>query len=970
MIPKILTLGSLSFIMKINIIVFLIINIGFILPINSQNIGDTGVATDSIFWNAVKILSSKPDSAISILKVASKEYFDQCNLARYNLCYQGIATAYQKLNNIEEEEKFRFYAYSMKTNYLAEIPGYCASSALNLGIFYSRMGNYQKALDYTNESLKIIKSITAPEDTIEYLKSFANTYSSLSSYYLRIGNYEDAKNIGTKAITLSMSSYGLNAPQTQLKINNLAAALFFAQDYFHAKSLFLKNLAIIESSDLKGKGTRHEYDCLHTLAFIYIKTAQPDSAKILINAIEKLPKIKPGYRPRVLHQIKGEYYLLVDSTEKALRDFKISVALREKEYTGNESINFLMDAYQTLASTYLLLNHPDSALQTYQSALKKLTLTPQSPTTPYPLLAVPILDGKAQAHIGRYHQTQQQPDLDTALWCYLIADSLVDKARDRLQNESSKLFFSQKSRPIYERAIRFCLMMHAKTGEPQYLEKAFSFSERNKATLLFQSLQDAGAKLAAGLPDSLLEQERNLKVDIAFYQNKIFEAEQKQTAADSARLTSWRQILFDREEAYRSFSESLEKRYPAYHQLKYDHRIVEVAEIQQQLSGSQMLLAFFEGDSAVYAFAIDRQGIMVHEVPRDSLLDKQIRQLLSSLQQPQKGLKGLTAFARPAHQLFARFLQPLIGEKSPDQLILIPDGQLSYLPFELLLRSSPDLSSLDDRQADRQYRHLPYFFRETSTRYAYSATLLFSNPYRPRARRNEVAAFAPAYSGPWSLVHNQPQAKAVAAMMGGTAFTGEQVNKARFLEAAPDFSVLHLAMHGEPDLYSPLRARLLFAGDDTAAANSLYAYEIYNLNLNAKMAVLAACESGYGKLEQSEGIYSLARAFRYAGCPSVVSSLWKADGQATIELMQGFYAALEEGASKSEALRAAKQQYLETASNAALHPYYWAGFVVIGDDGAIVAGGSWWWVVGLLLVGGGIGFGLTYSKRKERMRGV
>ena len=201
---------------------------------------------------------------------------------------------------------------------------------------------------------------------------------------------------------------------------------------------------------------------------------------------------------------------------------------------------------------------------------------------------------------------------------------------------------------------------------------------------------------------------------------------------------------------------------------------------------------------------------------------------------------------------------------------------------------------------------MPYLFRSHALRYGYSATLLFGYPLQPKAKKHTVAAFAPAYQGVWRLSHNQPQAKAIAGMMGGQAFIGSQADKGSFLQAAPDFRVLHLAMHGEPDVYSPLRARLLFAGGDTSEQASLYAYELYNLRLHARMAVLAACESGYGKLEQSEGIYSLARAFRYAGCPSVVSSLWKADGQATTDLMEAFYQALEKGYSKSEALQKAR----------------------------------------------------------------
>ena len=93
----------------------------------------------------------------------------------------------------------------------------------------------------------------------------------------------------------------------------------------------------------------------------------------------------------------------------------------------------------------------------------------------------------------------------------------------------------------------------------------------------------------------------------------------------------------------------------------------------------------------------------------------------------------------------------------------------------------------------------------------------------------------------------------------------------------------------------------------------MYAHEIYQLDLNADLVVLSACETGYGKFNQGEGVMSLARSFMYAGTPSLVVSLWQVNDQSTAIIMQLFYEKLEKGMPKDIALRQAKLEYLKNA---------------------------------------------------------
>ncbi len=885
--------------------------------------------------------------------ISAQEFFfkDQNweNMVRANL---GLMLLYNKSGEYEKYRKISHENYAIANQYLGEATQLYTLSLNNLASYYFIVADYEKAIQiYLDVQLRF---------SIDKAKNCENMYKvlrSIGTSYQKVGDFHNSLKSNYSSMNTLEACDLLPEEKKQAEraivLINIGAIQSELKDFSNAKENLSEAIEILKNT-YPNIHQRTDYlrNAYYELADVFLNLNKFEELNHLLPILDSLEKVSSKKKYQLKYQILSDLNINQGNYAEAEILLKETHQLRCKYFENRPDHPRLAESMYDLLKVQLILHKYDTCLLNAKEALEYCYFQ----NSPYPLIAVPILDAKAQALIGRYHQNIDQSDLDSAFWCYLAADSLIDSARDRLQNKDSKLFFSQKSRPIYERAIHFCLMMYKKRGDPVFLEKAFYFSEQSKATLLFQSLQDTGAKLAAGLPDSLLKKEHDLKVDIAFYQNKIFEAERKPSKVTSTQLIEWRQILFDSEEAFRRLTKALEEQYTDYYQLKYEHKIITAMEVQRKLKRGQLLIEFFEGDSTIFLFAIGKKGMQVHEIRHDTVFDQQLDGLLRSLQQPQKGLEGLQNFTLPAHTIYKQLLAPVLSGQDVEHLIIVPDGQLSYLPFELLLQVPVDIIDLDDRYAERQFRNLPYLFRDAETRYAYSATLLLANPYQPKAYKHEMAAFAPAYTGNLFLAYNQPQAEAVARLMGGRVFKGPQADKQIFLQNAPDYRVLHLAMHGEPNLYSPLRSRFLFAGEDTAKASSLFAYELYNLKLNAQLTVLAACESGYGKLEQGEGIYSLARAFRFAGCPSIVSSLWKADGQATQALMEAFYEELDNGSSKAAALQTARVTYLVGAPNGQLHPYYWANFVMIGDNTPIDGQWSWWWfVLGFILIGGFLG---------------
>ncbi len=183
-------------------------------------------------------------------------------------------------------------------------------------------------------------------------------------------------------------------------------------------------------------------------------------------------------------------------------------------------------------------------------------------------------------------------------------------------------------------------------------------------------------------------------------------------------------------------------------------------------------------------------------------------------------------------------------------------------------------------------------------------------------------------------------------------FKGKQATEHQFKANAKNYNIIHLAVHGQANTTNPNNNRLVFRPEsDSVEDGSLYSYELYNLQLQADLAVLSTCESGMGKFQPGEGVYSLARGFAYAGCPSVVMSLWKVDDLQTARIMPDFYRTLFAGDTKDDALRTAKLRYLRTTNSYHAHPYFWSAFILEGNASSVIdyQASIWaFWIIALL----------------------
>ena len=164
-------------------------------------------------------------------------------------------------------------------------------------------------------------------------------------------------------------------------------------------------------------------------------------------------------------------------------------------------------------------------------------------------------------------------------------------------------------------------------------------------------------------------------------------------------------------------------------------------------------------------------------------------------------------------------------------------------------------------------------------------------------------------------------------------FEGNQATERKFKAIAENYDVIHLAMHTIIDNKNPMYSKLAFVDvRDSTEDGLLNTHEIYNMNFKAELAVLSSCSSGDGQMYKGEGVISLARGFSYAGCKSIVMSLWEVEDESSVKIMSYYYRELKTGKSKNEALHDAKLKFLKEAGPVKAHPYFWSTFIGIGDQ--------------------------------------
>jgi CHAT domain-containing protein len=570
--------------------------------------------------------------------------------------------------------------------------------------------------------------------------------------------------------------------------------------------------------------------------------------------------------------------------------------------------------------------------------------------------------------------------LKMALAAYDLSIRTIHLIRNGYQNHESRLFLSENEHPVYSDAVEVAVRLYERTGERQYFEKGFEFSERSRSADFQSMLRELKAKEFSGLPDSLLVQETELKGEIAAYENFIFN-EKSNPQPDIKKINQLKEKEFILTRNYQQMMSLVEEKYPQYYRYKYADPIISVQKIQQSLARREAFIEYFINENKrskikeLYTFVITDSEYRILRSPLNRNFNESVDQLLSFIKDGMV-LKTRKAdylkYTRNAHYLYKTLIEQVVTYMDNYRLVIVPDDKLSYLPFDAFLASEADSTKMD-------FRNLDYLVHHHAISYTYSATLLYYYFQNSIKSTNRIGAFVPFYNDDSGhsdtdddklppLPGAEAEVRGVTGLLNGDQFTGSKATKQAFMQNSGYYDILHLAMHTILNDTLPLYSKMVFSTDESDRSDrTLNTFEIYNLKLKAAMVVLSGCNTGSGRLQKGEGVMSLARAFLYAGCPSIIMTLWNVEDVSSASVMIDFYQNIKNGYSKDEALKKAKISYIEQADPMKAHPYYWLGYVSVGNQSPLFKTKAGYFAGLIIFVFLAILFEKWYFKRKKRI---
>ncbi|HYO91684.1 MAG TPA: CHAT domain-containing tetratricopeptide repeat protein, partial [Pyrinomonadaceae bacterium] len=653
------------------------------------------------------------------------------------------------------------------------------------------------------------------------------------------------------------------------------------------------------------------------------------------------------------------------------------------------------------APNYEYIGRVYTATGEYRSALSYL----QSALAVYTRSANPKEAARVRAMMGQIYQQQGEPEQarrtyrqalesftnlsdrvhQAAVLCALgrleLKGGNYDAAEDYLRQSieatenirriptSSDLTsaFSASVHDRYESYIE-CLMRKAELQPTEGLSiRAFEISELARARSLAEMLQATGTILA--IPDApLAAEEKSLRQSLRVKENYKVALLGRQSYSKEA-LDALNEELARLEAQYRKVMETIRERYPSYEQIT---RPVawDLRRIQEQVIADDdtVLLEYSLGVEKSYAWVVTRSGMTGYELASRGSINEaaqRVYKLLASL----PGTTNESELSEATENLGRLILSPVAADLKKRRVIVVSDGALNYIPFQVLpspsgagepfvttheIVNAPSASILGQLREETARRDAPakvlaafgdpvfassYAQRKDESGGEQTASVPERQSERPERAVRDLQISADKLDP--SLIQPLFYARRELSNLGRVV-SGDEIVMAAGFDATRErlqgtdltrFAILHFATHGFLDPVRPENSGLMLSTVNRNGQTQdgyVGLQDIYGLRAPVDLVVLSACRTALGKEVRGEGLIGLTRGFMHAGASSVVASLWKVDDEATAELMRRFYGnMLQSGMRPAEALRTAQNSIRQESQWRS--PYYWAAFTLQGD---------------------------------------
>ncbi len=841
--------------------------------------------------------------------------------------YENIGLCYKYLKQDDSANVFLKKVIQLSQKKHDQYLGSVANAYLNLGWIATNNENYRQARFYYDSSLYIFDQLEQPSNRRLFL-----LFQNYGTNCLLTGELKKAEQLYNMALSKATGPGASGQMVNEVRLN-LANIYLSTREYPKAIGQYRY---ILSSDDnvLKLKAYRN-------LARTYEKTGQTDSAAHIheLNTSQSAIKI---YQPGeiALNHLYYGYFLIQNNrdSERAITELKKA----ESYFLKNNELNSrdLAECYINMGIYFARKQEYNSAKENINKSLRILKST-YGQTGQRQLIknAEDSKTVRAYYQMGNIYMSQYNEEPDTnflgqALTNYNKAIDILESVRFGLQNDESKMNYSSRSRLIYSKAIECLFEVYNVSQSDQLIKRAFELAEKSKASTLLEAINRNETEEQLEQHDSLIRMGKQLRVKLSEI-NQRTEAEKQKVTIDSVLIAQLinasYEIMSKIDSLDQIVSNALKQR-----QLEIKVEILPADSILNQMRGNTAMIEYVFSERKLFAFVFFDGKLSIKYTPVDSTFHSQLNLFRDQISHfpGEKVQQELSNFINASNYLYKKLIPNEL--EVVENLIIIPDGDLSLLAFEALSKTEPS-------ENPSSYRELNYLIRDHGLVYNYLATLHFrKTPVRSKGLKelNKIIAFAPDYpqnQDEGSTEYNRlkwvkAEVDSLNTIFGAKTFKNTEATKENFIDRAADYSILHLAMHAIADEEMPENSHLVFYQNPDNASDDykLHIYEIYHQSLNAHLAVLSSCNTGFGKMAKGEGILSLARSFAYTGTQHIIMALWEIEDKTGARIITDFYHRLSKGYSPNEAIRESKLNYLQSAPNLFAHPYFWAAYVSVG----------------------------------------
>ena len=870
------------------------------------------------------------------------EHLDRDTLDYYRMILQNLGAFNSRLGNFDAQMQWYEQAHQASITYHGYHSEAAADAYLSLGYAFGRRGDWSQCISLMDTSLEISKHI-------RYRDGISSAYLNLGYSFAEKGDYQKAAEYQKEGL-----KYCVRESERAKGLHNLGTYYIDLGDLDKALESLQKGLDIYENEAEEFQYRKKRI--LLNIARVYTEMGEVEKALPIFNQqIAELRNIP-------------EYAFLVQTTQnykaELLREMGAlddAQALIETAMTNqHDYIDVKGASCMTAAKIYLQAKQYEKAIEVVNEGLSYAVsdFSPEKPDGNPDWQAIEHLElgrklfkikGDIQREMGVNRNSSA--DLLASRATLLRGDSLVMWTRSTFRNQRSKDVLAASANEMYSSLLSTLYHLYQSTGKAQYFEEAVTCVEKNKALSILENLNSIHARSFSGVPDEVVEEEQAL---IKHIQNYSMLLKFSKGGASPAQIETWEAALFKNRRLLDSLLAVIKLEYPRYYQMKHEYTMGGADKIVKDLlQPNEAILEYFVQEDEVFVLYLSDSERLFYKLNCQGLssLVEQLRHA---------AVYRENEFYHLGYQLYQCLLQPIEPKLTGKSLVIIPDGILNYVPFEMLLMAPVDASG------SIVHAELPYLIKEFSVRYLFSAnTALQFRRTRKMNKKGTILAMAPLFGLPQSstdaerdglisLPGAQLELDSLEAFFRGQYLRGAKATEQRFKQYCMQPGIFHIATHTIIE-EALVRGPYLILEPEGEEDGFLHAYEMYGLELGADLSVLSGCNTGVGELKKGEGSASLAHAFAYAGCPNLVMSLWPVRDQTTPILMSRFYRNMDKGMGKSEALREAKLYCLKY-DNLFAHPYYWSGFLYVGGAESInianrITLGNIGLVIAILLIG-------------------